>query len=670
MPLLRVGMGETGSDFANGVKTDYLSPRRRLLFAYGSLLHPESAYLDLQLGTAEGPLRYLPGYIPGYRLAWSVGRQRKDLIANEEEHIAAKRWATIVCQYTGDQEDRTYGAVLGLSDDQWNRLVGREQATLSPEPLRARFVPDGSGAHLAGQIYIFTTEAIDESFDAVRSEYQERILRALEWLHPPSMRGSGYVALGQESSLPVKPISAETADDAVARAVSSQGVTRLAGMEDRLDDYLFDLGVLSSGAVVPSLIRPIAVTRDVYDELCDAAAVALRDHVEAANEMLSHGIYPNALGLNDEIVAAMSPAYSEGATIGMPSVARADLVMYRGEVKVIEVNSDSPAGARHVDVLFDWLAGNWGQFGDPFDALDWTARQPLQITVSNEMSRRWRDSDSGKIAAEKPNVGIVDFNWSTSGTRYEYQSYEELLRSWAASVKCYRPSDLTVDGTTIKNDIGEPIHIVYKRMLLGEFARNLARPDTVTDAALEFLSALASGHALSFNEILSGLVGSKYTTAVVSCEELRRSLGLGFAPEASDVLAETHDWPCKCGILDDGDLNADNEAEVREWTAKSYLGHGGDGVLMAAGGGLTSGLKNLGNEFKYRLNSATVVQRRLNSERLLTSYIGEKELRANSVFSVYLVDGVAEVVEAKLSSSQIVSVSSDASRALVLPVLV
>lgn len=115
---------------------------------------------------------------------------------------------------------------------------------------------------------------------------------------------------------------------------------------------------------IPYVIRPLVNQRGIYEEAMAISAVAVNLCGKALALLLEDRELQRAAGYDETDVRMARPSLAnnfsgrsdgERSRPNLPEICRADLILTnRGDLHVLELNTDSPAGMFNLDVLTPW----------------------------------------------------------------------------------------------------------------------------------------------------------------------------------------------------------------------------------------------------------------------------------------------------------------------------
>lgn len=362
-----------------------------------------------------------------------------------------------------------------------------------------------------------------------------------------------------------------------------------------------------------NVLRPQLLTEGEYAGIQAACALVLAALAKAYDALLADASLRAVLALTplEEAAIALDPGYATPTPF-----ARLDSFFSREHATLhfVEYNAETPAGVGYEDVL-----GRVFLALEPVQRL--AARHPLRpVEGSDTILETLLGLHAEAGISAPPSVAVLD--WHDVPTRAEHHLLADHFRRRGVPTQVGAPAELafTAGRLTLR---GEPVSIVYKRVLGSEF---------LTECGLDhpLVHALRAGAAIMANPFRCKLLHKKIIFALLSDE---RYAHLYSAPELA-AIARHVPWTRRVDdrrTTVDGqsvDLLAWASAHRTELVLKPNDDYGGRGVVLGWEVDDAAWSKALGDA----LTEPTVLQRRVNV--------------AVEPFPVW--DGAAAAVEARL----------------------
>ena len=293
-------------------------------------------------------------------------------------------------------------------------------------------------------------------------------------------------------------------------------------IEGEIERWLAEHDVVFDGHTIPFVLMPhfvspgqirhvrhvVGCLSHVLDRFCDAYPEDARLREELA---LSD--------FEDDLIR-IEPGYPQPLRI-----CRLDAFLSGYDVKFLEFNADSPAGIGYTDVLYEGLrlAIDLPRVRAEFDTA-YTPMLPELIDMLLGVYRHVRASHAD--FPELPRLALVDI-----GTTPSVPEFRIICRAAAeAGVEALHVDldDLTYDGSLLRVG-GEPVHVVYRRVLL---------EDVAGPGADALIAAARDGRVALVNPFRSRVANNKKLFALLEDPRFAHLLG----PEELDAIRATIPW--------------------------------------------------------------------------------------------------------------------------------
>jgi hypothetical protein len=350
-----------------------------------------------------------------------------------------------------------------------------------------------------------------------------------------------------------------------------------------------------------------------------------------------------------------------------PRIARVDLTLHRGVLSVFEVNCDSPGGMFHMDLLLQRQMRYCRDFGIP---IDFEAPTPTCDAVVDTLRSRWDAfRESHPHAETMPRgIAIVERDWKQWATRSEFEHFRRVLSEDLAPTQICEPEELSYEEGTGLVVSGQPVDLVYKRILWS----HLADPDDATMVRAEkaIVHGNLSGHVAIVNSLGSRMTGNKLLMALLQdaeSEDRFRASGLELDEVDRIVLARnmplTRTWETQDEALIEKVM-----AAPEAFALKSFNGYGAREVIIGA----QVEAPERRRTFRNLLSKGYIVQEIVPHGRTIAPVLNQHKVDwkpQNFILGAYVIGGRCVAVEAKWSATTPISMNSGASRTAVLPLI-
>ncbi len=625
------------------------------VFVYGSLLNPKSLARTLERDVR--PAEFHAAELTGYQKTWGAPVERLNMVRKNWQPASPRFWLSLEIQPAPNAT--CFGAVVDVSEQEMAKLDRRE---LSYERLCVtQFIRFAKENPFRPDYVIHTYAPKRRSAkgpDGVVSEaYWRMVTKGLE-------------SLEVENDVPDPPCSAVGYDADLRFALQwcDTSDSELLRRQEELESFLKrDKKCIrkpkGSGPVhaIPTLSRPVVFSADLYQKV--------RGIAEAAVVLTSRAL---SVSLEDDdacVECGFTPLEVELARIEteknaspLPAIARVDLTVTRDDIRIFEVNCDSPAGMAHVDALNDWYRRKTRDYVAELEGEGLPKPDALCVALEEVIHRRWRkhleDHQRSPKPGQLPVVAIVDSELDIQPARSEFYAIRRHLGE-ANCIVC-EPKDILYDerekSLTGRHPVTHQrldIDVVYKRILWRDLERE----------GEHILRAWRDGSVVIVNSLRARLAGNKRLLALLQ-ESEDRTLWEGF-----DRDTIVHHFAETKVFAKDEELWNVVAHDAENWVVKAPRGHGAKDIKWSSTTMSDTDWKEEVGEV-YNAQPPWIVQRRYHHGMLHIPFIaGRAVQRRNLHFIVgaFVVDGDCVALEAKAAVEPPISMNKGASRTIVLP---
>lgn len=264
---------------------------------------------------------------------------------------------------------------------------------------------------------------------------------------------------------------------------------------------------------------------------------------------------------------ATDPGYE-----GPIPVARFDGFLQANGLRILEFNTDSPAGPGYGDVVqtgLEAMVERNPHLGEGL-VLPGERRVPALCDTLLECYHAWRGQAEGQHPS-KPRIAIAD--WRDVDSRADMDLIADRLQARGLDASFADPRDLALDGDRLVHD-GEPVHLVYKRVIVDELVED---PN-----ARALAHAYEAGTVCMANPPRSVLAGDKRAMALLATEPFQQRLT---APQRAAVdqflpwtrILEAGKTTIEGYTVNTRDFVLDNKDRL---VLKAAVSYGGQDVVM------------------------------------------------------------------------------------------
>ena len=278
-----------------------------------------------------------------------------------------------------------------------------------------------------------------------------------------------------------------------------------------------------AGRPTCNVLRPFLIDQRTYDFVRDASVQVMRGIRMLGKRLLHDEQLRSHLDLSEEEEEAVRIDSGYGAA---DVSARLDgFLSPEGEFRFVEYNADSPGGLGYGDALSDVFATMpvMEAFRKRYDFYRFPVRS-LTLDALLGAYHRWGGDGL-------PNIAIVD--WRGAVTYKEFLLFHEYFESRGCRVRIADPDELEYQNG--KLSIGDfPVHLLYKRVVVGEFLQKFKLRHPVVQAVRDRAVCMANGFGVQ-------MLFKKSIFALLSDPELTRL----FDPQLAAAFARHIPWTRK-----------------------------------------------------------------------------------------------------------------------------
>lgn len=274
-----------------------------------------------------------------------------------------------------------------------------------------------------------------------------------------------------------------------------------------LDAELRRRGLFFGGRALCTVLRPRFFTPEQYRFLRDRCALLLQAFDRVYRAATANAALRRQFGLTDweESLMECDPGFSDPSPV---SRIDAFYLPEDGVFHLTEYNAETPAGAAYGDALADAFLALpvMRPFLRRFDVHPLPARHDVLHALLGAYTQ-WTQS-RGTNGRAAPRIAILD--WRDVPTYNEFVLWVEYFRARGLEARIVDPRDTQLqDGRLVAN--GEPIDLIYKRVLISELVEQGGRDHPV-------VRAVESGAVCMVNPFRCKLLHKKASLAVLSDE--------------------------------------------------------------------------------------------------------------------------------------------------------
>ncbi len=241
-------------------------------------------------------------------------------------------------------------------------------------------------------------------------------------------------------------------------------------IEERFFDRMRAARLTFGGRVLCPFLRPNFISPQAYEDIRRVGNLVM-GAVEAAEAKLGRELWDRVdLTPGERDLVAIDPGYRRSSP-----TSRLDSFLTPGGYRFVELNAESPAGIAYNEVLVDIFLELplMQKFQERWTLRRFRAREKMLETLL----ACYREA--GGIQ-EHPTIAIVDYD--EVPTRTEHHLFREFFSEQGYPAFVCDPRDLAYEDRVLRYE-GNPIDIVYKRLLVNEFLERIDRLQALLQAA-------------------------------------------------------------------------------------------------------------------------------------------------------------------------------------------
>ena len=527
-----------------------------LLFVYGSLLDPDS--LRRSLADPQWGIECIRAFLENHTIRWGVPSWRP-LVDSAGASVDKLYLEWLVVDHTPGQPGSVPGAIINVTDADLQRLRWRERSYAEADVTADIRLAGGKPLHQDLRVVTFRSPGHPHPpvpagcRTAVRKGYHDMAASALAQVHGPRVtlpRPAAVEDVFAADAFSVAAWKRQDPQDIVKWDLQLQEVLRTADCTRMVDGAV---------GLIPSVLRPQVIARGVWKQANLVSETAVRLCGKALAVLLDDRQLQRAAGYDDNDVRMAQTSLANNFSgrdpqrPNLPEICRVDLTLTdRGDLHVLEVNSDSPAGSFNLDVLVPAQLEQCRAMGMGYLPEEWPSR--VCESALRTLERHWDGYLAAAGAEPRPlrTAAILDVDVRDRPTSSEFREFQRRFQEAEIEAEILEPDEIAYrDGKLVRRRDGVQIDLVYKRLLFDEIVRERNSPArTERSAGIGALEQAYSDNAVCMAPtMLSRMVGNKLLFAIIkhpSFEERLRHLGLELTDTERRVrdnnIPETHIW--------------------------------------------------------------------------------------------------------------------------------
>ena len=658
-----------------------------ILFVYGSLAVAES----LARTTGQDPysIEYMPVTLANHVAKWGAPSRRLNYSDAQWRSMDEDYFLWLTIEETGNPDDVVYGALIKVNDQQFRLVRGREshytKKVVTHEIRKGGdSISTGRGSKY-GEIVTFApepkklTEPEHGARIVVRAGYYDETEKSLSRMHNVRNRLLPELPRGVER-VEGHPTDDRVADDYWWELPKSSLDSHYNSFAEELMKDGVTRNISRGRGIIPFIQRGIILNRHTYDAVVDASEAAVSLMVKAHRVVLEDErlFKLNGYEETDRLLSDSTLANNYSAR---PLVARVDLAIRGDKIGIYEVNTDSPAGSFHLDVLMEkqWQDIEDKEFtGDLVDVLQPPSEVSVCDAIVDAFYKGWEcyQERAKALGIEKTlrRIAIVDRNVKDAAAYSEFEHFKKILARKDVEVSILDLTNLRYrkDTKELTDSVGRRIDAVYKRLLWQE-AIDIGYGRLNDPLCRAYLD----NAVYVMNSFRSRLAGSKLNMAIAKshrfadqCAALDPDLDLTEEETRTlrEYIPETLLWGPSA--LDDRSperLKKDVLDDVSDWVLKVFHRKGGEDFIDGAPSSDISPIHKFQGTWPNEEYIAQQLQEHGNVKIPVVEdpQVGVTWQRYQFILGAYVVDGKCIAIEAKTHHSIPINVNTGAQRTAV-----
>ncbi len=624
------------------------------VFVYGSLLVRDSLLRTIARSATE--MECVPCYLNGYNAEWGAFAKRDELLDKDSRSIQdGAIWASLTA-VNGQVTDRVPGAVIGVNHLGYVALRNRERHYILKDVTKSITTLNSESELPGARIMAFlpkqehakgpTTDKI-----YIRRQYFESISTVLKKL--------GFKGLSVPKGFALR--SAYLVNERVEKILRTRyGESALLKVHKAVSS---DLNIAQETRSIAYALRPLVLPRLVYDQAAMVAEAAVTLSSKALKVLNQHPSLALWANYRDKDVEFLAHSAERGLLT--PQIVRVDMAVAGNRLLLFELNSDSPGGMRHLDIL---SAKQCAVFRER-KRLSWIDGQAF------ETSEETVQALERACGADKPlkRGVILEYRPKDWPTYPEMVFFNEALDGRGIKTEIIDLAEHSLacrDGKLFSSNGSLPIDLVYKRILWTD----LLKSHSGTEEALT--EAFNRDYSCIVNSLGSRMAGNKMFMAMLKAPEF-----VGWLDEVGERLTgaeqavienhvpETYVWgdtPPDPQWKQDDHIKHEIIDEPYRFVLKSYHGYGGHEVVIGCE------KERPQSAFEDLWNQGYIAQEYVPHGRALMPIFDHGKVKWEYhyfILGAYVIGGKCVAIEAKTSRSLPINMTNSALRTAVFPTM-
>ncbi len=638
----------------------------QILFVYGSLLNPVSANRTLLKSKLQ--IEYIPAKLSHFKLKLGIPQKKRNMVDKDFKSLDDANWMSFTIENTDDWNDQVPGALIQVNDEDKALLIEREHnytlidisnyiEVLSncekPGEEILAFAPKQNGSATHQNEGKNTQNSIPNQY--IRKRYFEMVNHSLTKL---GFLNSDLFYVPDNVSL-LEGYDADELAASICQIKSDETVEIWKNLQAHLISTRGWRIVNNKRIPIKAACRPIFFSPSFFREICKISENTVAICEKALIKVLNDQQLQKKSGFRKEDILLGKLDLETNNSL-IPQIARVDLTFSREGLNILEVNSDSPGGMFHLDLLFDYQEQICRKY-ELFNA-DIPKTRICKYFIEY-LKEYWKNFCKKRNSYEKPlqTIIILEQDWKRWSTRTEFEQFRRLFRKEGIEAEIVEPNQLATENNKILFN-NKPVDLIYKRILWQDLIE-------FPEAEKNILNAFRCMEVCVVNSLGSRLIGNKFLFSVIKDDHI-----FGKEFDNIDILVSRDRYKTISYIpwtVDYNDCSKEDNLRIEKnldhFVFKPFHGFGGDGIIFG------ESWKPSNGDIKKLKGKDYIAQKKIRHGKSLMPECDENECSSfvfnNYVIGAYVIGGRCIALEAKLSkTTNIINVTNDAARTPILTI--
>ena len=634
--------------------TRFTTKHDHFVFVYGSLLVRDSLLRTIARSATE--MECVPCYLNSYKPEWGAFSKRDELLDKNSRSIQdGAIWASLTA-VKGQASDRVPGAIIGVTHLGYVALRNRERHYILKDVTKSITTLNDASELPGARIMAFLPKRehkqkpeTDKIY--IRRQYFESISAVLKKL--------GFKGLSVPSGFVLR--AAYLVNERVEKILRTRyGESALLKVHKAVSS---DLNIAKETRSIAYALRPLVLPRLIYDQAALVAETAVALSSKALKVMHQHPSLATWAKYRDRDIEFLAHSAERGLLT--PQIVRVDMAVAGNRLLLFELNSDSPGGMRHLDIL---SAKQCAVFRE-HSRLSWIDGQAFE---TSEETVHALERACGVDKPLKRGV-ILEYRPKDWPTYPEMTFFKEALDGRGIKTEIVDLAEHSLecrDGSLFLSNGSLPIDLVYKRILWTDLLKSHS------SAEVALTEAFNNDCSCIVNSLGSRMAGNKMFMAMLKTSAFGGWLdqvgeGLTEAERAviDNNVPETYIWgdtPSNPQWKQADHIKQEIIDEPYRFVLKSYHGYGGHEVVIGCE------KERPQSAFEDLWDQGYIAQEYVPHGRALMPVFDHGKVKWEYhyfILGAYVIGGKCVAIEAKTSRSLPINMTNSALRTAVFPTI-